>query len=87
MNTLYTVRMIYTVCVQGHSSPVTAVASGSSDQVVLSAGQDKTLLLHSLSSSHSPQNTVTLSGKDTAEQVYTQYSRTSDNRHAKDKLL
>ena len=48
---------------------MTAVASASSDQLVLSAGQDKTLVLHSLSSSHSLQNTVNLSTKDTAEQV------------------
>ncbi|CAI8049188.1 p21-activated protein kinase-interacting protein 1, partial [Geodia barretti] len=58
-----------TKTIEGHSSPVTAVASASSDQLVLSAGQDKTLVLHSLSSSHSLQNTVNLSTKDTAEQV------------------
>jgi hypothetical protein len=57
-----------TKTIEGHASPVTAVASGSSDQLVLSAGQDKTLVLHSLSSSHSLQNTVNLSTKDTAEQ-------------------
>ena len=50
-------------------SPVTAVASGSGDQVLLSAGQDKALLLHSLSSSHSVQNTVNLTSTDTADQV------------------
>lgn len=54
---------------QGHTSPVTGVVSSSNDQLVFSGSQDGALLLHSLSSSHTLQNTVTLSHTDKTSQV------------------
>ena len=64
-------QLCFFLNVQAHTSPVTGIVSSYNDQLVLSGGQEGKLLLHSLTPSHTLQNTVVLTHSDTVSQVYT----------------